>query len=104
METINKAELVEIIALGAMSSKAQAEYFLNATLEAIAYNLKKGKNIKLVGFGSFYLLDVPERYYRNPHAGGVTKVPAKRTARFKAGTRLEEILNKNFQPELEIKD
>ena len=74
-------------------SKADAEKALNGTLAAIADALKKGDKVTLVGFGTFSVSKRDSRQGRNPQTGSAIKIPAKNVARFKAGSKLSEVIN-----------
>ena len=90
---MNKKELVECIASAADISKAAAEKALNGTLAAIADTLKKGDKVTLVGFGTFSVSKRDARQGRNPQTGQAIKIPAKKVAKFKAGSKLSEAIN-----------
>ena len=90
---MNKKELVECIADAAQISKADAEKALNGTLVAIVDALKKGDKVTLVGFGTFSVSKREARQGRNPQTGKAIKIPAKKVARFKAGSKLSEAIN-----------
>lgn len=90
---MNKKELVECIAEAADISKAAAEKALNGTLAAIAETLKKGDKVTLVGFGTFSVSKRDARQGRNPQTGAAIKIPAKKVAKFKAGSKLSEAIN-----------
>lgn len=91
---MNKAELVEAMALGARVSKADAERSLDAATTAISKALKKGDRISLVGFGSFSVKKRAARVGRNPQTGKEINLPAKNVVKFKAGTDLSVSINK----------
>jgi DNA-binding protein HU-beta len=90
---MNKKELIESIAGAADISKAAAEKALNGTLAAIAESLKKGDKVTLVGFGTFSVNKRKARSGRNPQTGTTIKIPAKKIAKFKAGSKLSEAIN-----------
>jgi DNA-binding protein HU-beta len=85
--------LVESIAGAADISKAAAEKALNGTLAAIADTLKKGDKVTLVGFGTFSVSKRDARQGRNPQTGDAIKIPSKKVAKFKAGSKLSEAIN-----------
>ena len=91
---MNKAELIEIVATKANSSKAAATVALNATLEAIAEALSKGESVQFIGFGTFSVNQREARTGRNPQTGKEMKIAAKKVARFKAGAALSAAVNK----------
>ena len=52
---MNKSELIDQIAKSADLSKAAAGRALDATIAAVKGSLKKGGEVSLVGFGTFYV-------------------------------------------------
>jgi DNA-binding protein HU-beta len=91
---MNKLELVEHVAKEADISKASAAAALEATLDGIAKSLKKGDEVRLVGFGTFSVRERAAGKGRNPATGTEIKIPASKNARFKAGASLKATLNK----------
>ena len=90
---MNKTELIEAIAAGAGLSKADAKKALDATVAAVKDTLVKGDKIQLVGFGTFSVAERPAREGRNPSTGATITIPAKKVAKFKAGSELADALN-----------
>jgi DNA-binding protein HU-beta len=90
---MNKTELVSSIAAKAGLSKADSKKALDATIEAIADALKAGDKISLVGFGTFAVAERPARQGINPATKAPISIPAKKVAKFKAGSDLESAIN-----------
>jgi len=90
---VNKSELVEAIAKSADISKAAAERSLDSTLGSITKNLKKGRNVTLVGFGTFYVNKRVARSGRNPRTQAVIKIKAAIVPKFRAGKALKDAVN-----------
>jgi len=90
---MNKKELIESIAGAAEISKAAAEKALNAAMAAVADALKKGDKVTLVVFGTFSVAKRDARTGRNPQTGKSIKIPAKKIAKFKAGSKLSDAIN-----------
>ncbi len=87
---MNKSELVESMATAAGISKAAAEKSLTAFLDAVTDALAKGDKVTLVGFGTFSVSARAERQGRNPQTGAAIKIPSRKVARFKAGSKLAD--------------
>ena len=87
---MNKGELVESMANAASISKAAAERSLAALLDAITKALSKGDKVTLVGFGTFSVSKRSARQGRNPQTGAAIKIPARKVARFKPGSKLAD--------------
>ncbi|MFH1538255.1 MAG: HU family DNA-binding protein [bacterium] len=86
---MNKAELLDAIAKKTGESRASTERGLNAAVEAITKELKKGKSVQLVGFGTFSVKNRAARTGVNPATGQKIKIKAKKVAVFKAGAKLK---------------
>lgn len=86
---MTKAELVAAMAKASGGSKVSAERALNAFLDAIFDALRKGRRVKIGGFGTFMVSRRAERSGRNPRTGKVIRIPACRVPRFKAGRSLK---------------
>jgi DNA-binding protein HU-beta len=92
--TMNKMDLVEHIAGETELSKAAAAAALDAVVEGITKALRKGDEVRLVGFGTFSVRERAAGKGRNPATGKEIKIPASKNARFKAGATLKASLNK----------
>lgn len=90
---MNKAQLVEKIATSANLSKTQAELVLNHALENICSAVKRGDEVKIVGFGTFCKQKRKARVGRNPQNGKSLKIPAAWYPKFRPGTDFKDLLN-----------
>lgn len=90
---MNKGELVNAVAERTGMGRGQAGEALDATLGAITESLKKGEEVKIVGFGTFVVADRAAGEARNPRTGERVKVPASRAPKFRAGAGLKDALN-----------
>jgi DNA-binding protein HU-beta len=91
---MNKLELVDHIATEAELTKVSAAAALEAVLEGIISTLRKGEEVRLVGFGTFSVRERAAGKGRNPATGKEIKIAASRNARFKPGAALKASLNK----------
>ena len=91
---MNKSELVAAIAEKTEDTKKAAEESLNALVEVITEELKKGGKVQLVGFGTFEVRKRAARKGHNPQTNEEIKIPACKAPAFKAGRGLKEIVNK----------
>ena len=92
-ENMTKAELVSEVAAAADTTKAATEKVLNAVLDSIQSALVDGKNVTLVGFGTFTTAERQAREGRNPKTGKKIKIPAAKVAKFRPGKKLREAVN-----------
>jgi len=90
---MTKAELVTAIAEKAGLNKTQAKDALEAFVGAVTASLKDGKEVRLVGFGSFVPVSRAAGTARNPRTGETVKRAASQTARFRVGEGLKSALN-----------
>ena len=91
---MNKVELVSKIAEESKLSKKASEETLNAIVDIISAELKKGEKVQLVGFGTFETRQRSARAGLNPQTKEKIKIPAKKAPVFKAGKALKELVNK----------
>lgn len=89
---MNKTMLIEAIANDCKMTKAQAERMLDSTLECIKKSVKKGDDVKLVGFGTFTKAKRKARMGRNPQTGKAIKIPAAWAPKFRAGAEFKDLV------------
>ncbi|MDR1911760.1 MAG: HU family DNA-binding protein [Helicobacteraceae bacterium] len=90
MADVKRGDLVAAIATKSETSKAAAERFLNATLDVITEEIKKGNKVPLVGFGTFEVKQRAARSGINPISGQHIDIPAKKAVVFRAGKFLKD--------------
>jgi DNA-binding protein HU-beta len=90
---MTKAELVEAMADKTGLNRAQAKGALDAFISSVSTSLKAGKEVRVVGFGSFVPVKRAAGTARNPRTGETVKRKASQTCRFKAGDALKNALN-----------
>ena len=88
---MNKTELISAIAEKAGLSKVDAKKALEATLETIAGEVKKGEKVVLIGFGTFSVSERAARKGINPQTKAVIDIAAKKSAKFKPGAELSNL-------------
>jgi DNA-binding protein HU-beta len=90
---MTKAELIGAISEKTGLNKTQAKGALEAFIASVTGSLKAGKEVRLVGFGSFVPVKRAAGTARNPKTGEAVKRAASRTARFRVGESLKSALN-----------
>lgn len=90
---MNKNELIAAVADAANLQKAQAQAAVDAVFATITGELKKGGDVRLVGFGNFSAAKKEASTSRNPQTGAVVNVPARIRPKFSAGKGLKDALN-----------
>lgn len=87
---MTKTDLINEIAAKASLSKKDAKAALDATLESISQALANDDKIQLIGFGTFSVVEKPERKGRNPRTKEEITIPARKVIKFKPGAGLGE--------------
>lgn len=90
---MNKAELIEQVAMKAQLTKKQAEDALEAMTDIITQTLKAGGEVTITGFGQFLQRERAARMGVNPqNPSEKMQIPAVRIPKFKAGKALKDAL------------
>ncbi|UEM23928.1 HU family DNA-binding protein [Skermanella mucosa] len=90
---MNKNDLVAFVADAASLSKADATKAVDAVFDGIISTLKKGEEVRLVGFGTFAVSERAASEGRNPRTGEKIDIPASKQPKFKPGKTLKDALN-----------
>lgn len=91
---MNKNDLVSALADTAGLTKADASRAVDGVLNCITTSLRKGKDVRLVGFGTFSVAKRNASEGRNPRTGERIAIPAAKRPRFSAGKALKEAVNR----------
>jgi DNA-binding protein HU-beta len=91
---MTKNELIAAVADKAQMTKTAASAAVDATFDAITSTLKKGGEVKIMGFGNFRVVKRAAREGRDPRTGAPVKIKAARRPRFSAGKGLKDAVNK----------
>jgi len=87
---MNKQGLIEAVASTAHLKKSHAEGAVDAVLDCISRALKKGSDVRLVGFGTFRVAQRAATEGRNPRTGEAIHIAARKVPRFRAGKELKD--------------
>ena len=91
---MTKNELIAAVANKAQMTKTAAASAVDATFDAITATLKKGGEVKIMGFGNFKVVKRAAREGRDPRNGTPVKIKASRRPRFSAGKGLKAAVNR----------
>ena len=91
---MNKAQLVEAMAVKTGDSKKATAEALDAFVSIVSEAMKNGDKVQLVGFGSFEVRTRAARKGHNPQTKAEIKIPACKAPAFKPGKALKDIVNK----------
>lgn len=92
--SVNKQDLIDMVAEKTDLPKTKAQEAVEAMIECIKTTLKKGDEVKLVGFGTFSVSERAATTGRNPRTGEAIKIAASKQPKFKAGKELKDAVNK----------
>ena len=87
---MNKAQLIDAIAKDTSLTKAESKRALESTLDNIHKQLKKGNEVRLVGFGTFGIKRRKARRGINPRTQEPIKIKARNVPHFSAGSELKK--------------
>jgi len=90
---LNKNELIANVAEAAGLSKADATKAVDSVFNSITGALKRGNEVRLVGFGTFSVAQRAASKGRNPRTGAPINIPASKQPKFKAGKQLKDAVN-----------
>jgi len=91
---IGKSDLISYVAKATKLTKADSQRAVEAVFSGMTSSLKKGEEVRLIGFGSFSTQKSAAREGRNPRTGEKIKIPASVRAVFKAGKDLKDAVNR----------
>ena len=87
---MNKNELIAKVAAETNLTKADCQRVIDATLELTKKAVKKGDEVRLIGFGTFVRSKRSARKGRNPQTGQVIQIKAHNVPRFRAGKEFKD--------------
>ena len=79
-------------------SKTTVASVIEAALETIQTALQKEEEVRLVGFGNFYVAKRAATTGRNPRTGEDIAIKASKNPKFRAGKSLKELVNGSEKP------
>ncbi len=89
---LNKRELVDQVSYLSRENKTTVNLILN-TFFKVAMETLKDDNLKITGFGTFYIQEQKERLVKIPSRETYTKIPIRKVVKFKAGKQFKEQIN-----------
>jgi DNA-binding protein HU-beta len=89
---VNKNELIGVVADSTGLSRSDASKAVDGVFDAISAALKKGDEVRLVGFGTFSVSKRAASEGRNPRTGEKIQIPASKQPKFKAGKGLKDAI------------
>jgi DNA-binding protein HU-beta len=96
--TMNKAELIDTLAVQTGQTKADLSRTLEALLETIAATLAAGGKLQLIGFGTFETQHRAARTGRNPQTGASLEIAEATLPKFTPGKALKDRVTEAHRP------
>ena len=90
---MNKQELIATVADRAGLSRGDSSKAVEAVFDTIQASLKKGDEVRLVGFGTFSCSKRKASTGRNPRTGAPMTIKASTQPKFRAGKGLKDSVN-----------
>ena len=90
---MNKQELCDQVARQTKMPKSQVMAMLDSTFDSTSSSLKKGQEVRLVGFGTWKKVKRKARPGRNPQTGKTMTIKARNVAKFSMGQGLFDLMN-----------
>ncbi|KTR84934.1 DNA-binding protein HU-beta [Novosphingobium fluoreni] len=90
---MNKNDLISAVAGTSGLTRNDAVKAVEGVFDAISDALKKGEEVRLVGFGTFSVAKRKASTGRNPRTGEAMEIKASSQPKFKAGKVLKDAVN-----------
>jgi DNA-binding protein HU-beta len=91
---MNKQELIGSVADASGLNRGDAAKAVEAVFETISSTLKRGDEVRLVGFGTFTVSRRKASTGRNPRTGEPMSIKESSQPKFKAGKGLKDACNR----------
>ncbi len=89
---VNRSQLVQAVTESTHSTRRIVEDVVEDLFEVIITEVRSGRRVTVVGFGTFTPTQRAARAGRNPRTGAVVRIPASRGVRFATGSAFKSAL------------
>jgi DNA-binding protein HU-beta len=90
---VNREQLIEIIAATTGETKAATERVITTFFKTVQDTVASGEPVVLQRFGTFSLVNTPERVIADINSRERRTLPARRRVKFKIGSRFAETVD-----------
>jgi DNA-binding protein HU-beta len=90
---VNKSQLVKAVSDSTVSSRRTVEDIVDELFDTVVTEVRSGRKVTVIGFGTFNPIDRGPRVGRNPRTGAVVPIPASKGVRFAIGSTFKSALN-----------
>ena len=91
--SISKKDLSNSLKTEANISTEDASIFIETFFQSLSESFQKNQTIKISGFGTFTKFNTKPRVGRNPKTMQSFPIPSKQKIKFKASSKVKEMLN-----------
>jgi DNA-binding protein HU-beta len=90
---VNKNDLVQQLVERTGLARGDAQKGVDGVFDLITESLKAGTEVRITGFGVFVVSERPGGKGRNPQTGEEITIKPSKSAKFRAGKPLKDVLN-----------
>jgi DNA-binding protein HU-beta len=90
---MNTTEMIKVVASECGFSQVDTKKIVQALFKELSVALKKGDDVRISGFGTFYGRKREASVGRNPQTGKPIDIKAALQAKFRAAKELKEVMN-----------
>ena len=90
---MNRSQLVQAVIGSTHMARRTVEDMVEILFDTIISEVRSGRKVTVVGFGTFSPTDRAPRLGRNPRTGEAVPIPASRGVRFATGSAFKSALN-----------
>ncbi|HEX3979841.1 MAG TPA: HU family DNA-binding protein, partial [Acidimicrobiales bacterium] len=90
---VNKSQLVGSVNTSTSHSRRVVEEVVDVLFDTIVAEVRSGRKVSVIGFGTFNPIRRAARIGRNPRTGAVVPIPASKGVRFATGSTFKSALN-----------
>ena len=89
---MGKTDMIDAIAKATGLEKTKSKAALEAAIDLISKELKKGNRVQMTGFGTFSVTRRKKRTGVNPKTGAKIQIPARKVPKFTPGKALKDMV------------
>ena len=89
---MNRSQLVDAVAGSSKANRRTVEDVVEQLFGKIISEVRSGRKVTVVGFGTFTPIRRAARTGRNPRTGAAVRIPASRSVRFATGSAFKSAL------------
>ena len=90
---MNKNDLMAAVSTSAGLTKQDSARCVETIVDTITNSLKRGEEVRIVGFGTFSVSHRKATTGRNPRTGESIQIPASKRPKFTVGKALKDAVN-----------